>query len=136
MYCYDHHSKKVQWKTSGDTRKAISYGYEPDGTPVIKYNPDILNIVDPLLRKFAVYHVCSHLVLGHLIKTPSNFNELYQQEIQADCWAAGKLHITEGAGLQQIEKIQNLINAMPRKDWKNFPGLVRVVEFKKTCHLN
>ena len=52
-YCTDHHAHKVKWIKDSGTGKIASADRLLNGTPVIRYNPDLLPDLSLLTSKLA-----------------------------------------------------------------------------------
>jgi hypothetical protein len=84
-------------ETALDTLHDVAVAvYDPKGS-IIYYNPDYLQRLGPQLSAFFMAHEYGHITLRHtrshaLAGTRKSFNaRLQEQELAADCYAAGKL---------------------------------------------
>jgi len=144
FFCSDYHFKKVKWKwaespsaVSESPVKVANVGYQVDGTPILKVDKKILSHwgVDPLLGQYALNYACARLTLGHVIKPTGNFHETLQKVNSADCWAINRFYYDSRHPEEIVDEIQEKINSLPREKWVHFPGPIRIVDFKGSCHL-
>ena len=133
--CLDHYSKQVSVIKSR-TGKSVEAAYTLSGLPVLRVNFHALVKLQPnvLLQEFMYFHECGRHVLGHVVTPPRNAYEYEQQINRADCWAANRLYYYEHADTAKVNRVQEMINSMPREKWIFFPGPVRKVNFKEDCY--
>ncbi len=133
--CLDHYSKQVTVVKSR-TGKSVEAAYTQGGLPVLRVNFYTLSKLEPsvLLQEFMYFHECARHVLGHVVSEPQSEYEYEQQINRADCWAANRLYYYEHEDKTKIDRVQEIINTLPREKWIFFPGPVRHINFKEDCY--
>jgi len=136
FFCPDYYSRAVQWVDSNSELASLEAGYKPNGVPIIRINSGALSGMglSAEAQKFARFHECAHHVLGHVVSPTADVREFDQQVSQADCWAANRFYYYSDDGKQKLDRIQEEINNLSRKNWIRYPGPVRVIDFEQSCH--
>jgi hypothetical protein len=135
FHCSDYRGDIVDFKKTESATKIAFAGFQFNGAPVIWDNESLGSDWDPVLKQYAYYYECARHVLGTTLHQTGNNFEVSENVNKADCWAAGKLAISDGVAIAKIEALQDQINAMPRSQWTSFPGPVRHVNLTKDCRL-
>ncbi|KMP11220.1 hypothetical protein UZ36_05175 [Candidatus Nitromaritima sp. SCGC AAA799-C22] len=133
-YCSDYQGAKVIWVADSNLDEMAQNSLTFKATPVIRYNPGLLNSVDATIRDFVMNRQCGVHVLGFILTDAVDHFDARQRSIMADCWAASKLFYEENLSRAGLDSIKEKINAMSRESWLKFPGPVRVVDFE-SCAL-
>lgn len=95
----------------------------PDGSPIIRYNTNVLSMMSPQTRDFFYAHECGHHALGH------NFGTTHPlaMEQAADCFAINKLYELGTFSGGDIQAVQNDIARFGVADWTHLPGPQRAL---------
>jgi hypothetical protein len=96
------------------------------GSPVIRYNTNVLSQMSEPTRRFFYVHECAHHALRHTVNAPSLRNEK-----DADCWALNAMRNQMNLSIEEMRAIQQDIAAMGRGDWTHMPGPQRSIELEQ-----
>lgn len=102
-------------------------GLAPDGTPIIRYNPNVLSWFHPKTRLWWYGHECGHHALGH------NFGTTHPMRVEQDADCFGIRSLVD-AGLVDdgdISAIQLDLSRLGPGDWSHLPGPVRAVNLRQ-----
>ncbi len=99
----------------------------PDGSPIIRYNPQVLSWFQPQTRLWWYGHECGHHALGH------NFGTTHPLAVEqaADCHGIQTLADSGMLSKRDLRVIQADLNQLGRGDWTHLPGPVRAVNLER-----
>lgn len=99
----------------------------PDGSPIIRYNPDVLAWFSPQTRLFWYGHECGHHALGHAFGTTHPLTV----EQAADCFAVRELTRLGEISGRDLRAIQGDLTSTGLGDWTHLPGPVRAINLDR-----
>lgn len=100
---------------------------EPDGRPVIRYNPHVLAWLAPPTRLFFFAHECARVQRGYGVAHPLPAAD----EGEADCVAITALNGRGLLGERDLGLIEYDIGRLGRRDWAYLPGAYRILNLQR-----
>jgi hypothetical protein len=101
--------------------------FDPDGRPVIEYDPRRIDGISPQLQLFVYAHECGHLALGHLRRGEST---TVTQEQAADCFGIRSLMNKVGVTTDDVTILQGAMQRLGGGDARHLPWPARMYDLE------
>lgn len=96
--------------------------------PIIIINSKAIASLSSAMQKFAYWHECGHISLGHLIQQKQT---AIIEEQAADCYGV-RVPLTLGLiKHSELPKLQNELSKLGTGDWQHFAGGTRAINIEK-----
>jgi len=129
--CTDFRGRTVLSFENRKLNDVAAASFQPDRTPIIYYNPSVLQNLAPQTRLFVYGHECGHHALGHFQRGRFLAAFPYSLEQEADCFGIVAIYKLGLVGESDLAVIQKDLNNAGPGDWMHLPGPQRAINLRK-----